>query len=199
MNIKERKLRLNPSIFLFNRQYSNGLFLIYIVFNLILLLAYMKGADISSLGISVVTIIIWCVGLLLVAIDGVFDASRSRYKENISDFKKSLLYLTIILSSLIMYYNANKVEIKIPNNQSIKIYAIQTYEIHKADKDSYAIKYFDKDSNQVWYDSYEEESKRNKLFNSYFNNDGSVRVEIIYKVENGNRYLEVLDKKKSIL
>jgi hypothetical protein len=204
MKVKDRSINFKLPSLLFNYNYANGwLFVFLLILVLNVLIGFTNHETFGAIGLTMISIILWSVAVGGAAGPGEAFKKRSSYQDDydnaVSDFKKSLLYLTIFVVGIMSYHTLNKpIPVPPPKDINIKVVSFQTYDVHKNDKDTYGIKYFDANKNQIWYDSYKEKADRDAVIKRIFNQQGKVKVDMIYKRVNGKSYLEILDKPISL-
>lgn len=205
MKVKDRQMDFKIPKLWFNYNYANGWFITYLIILLMnFLISFTTSDTFGFIGLSIITVITWAMAVGFAAGPG--EAFKRNYQDDfeksVGDLKKSIVYLFIFCSGFLIYHSLNKpIELPpapTPTNLSIKVASFQVYDVHKDDKDSYAIKYFDADGQEIWYDSYKEKKDRDSVINRIYDTQGKVKVDMIYKRIDGQRYLEILDKPISL-
>lgn len=171
------------------------------------LISIMPAAHIGYIGQTIFVIIIWSIFTI---IPGMFESvynikshrDENQYHDVISDFKKSLLYLFIVLSVLVTLHlfrdqtkDSRQVNIEFANtNKNIPVAAIQTFEIHNAE-DNFAIRYLDKDGVELFRDIYTKLESRTNVLNRIIDKHGKPLVDMYYIKNDGKEKIEMYDKK----
>jgi len=205
MQIKNRKFNVSIFSLGFNETFSNFVFLVSILFIFINWLLGFMGME----NLQVVTVMLWVMGFTVVAMGigaGPVEGFEKNYDGDyrnpriISDFKKGLVYLVIYILVSIIFISYTKHNI-IPKKEihiRTKITKVIFTDIHKK-ADTYGIRYFDKNNNNLFTDVYNKEADRNTVYNKIFNKDGSPRSEIVFINNNGDKSVEIYLLDKSLV
>lgn len=156
----------------------------------------LTGTDtIGLLGQSIYIVVVWAVFIGFAA--GPNEAFKHRnykdedYERNISDAKRSITYLTIVVVSLITLYNINKpIPTPPPEDLTVQVDSIQIYEIH-TNVDEFAIRYIDVNGKELFSDVYKKMEDRDDTIKRILDNQGKPKVSLIYKRIGGQRSIEI--------
>jgi len=204
MNIKDRTVKMKIPNLLFNRSYSNGVLIFILGFALV---NYVWGSmDHPSFGMMAVFLInfITVLTLAFAAIgpgealkEPSYSSDVDNREINKSDFKRMGIYLviyTVITLSINAVFPKEHIQPKQTVDKHIQIKSVKFIDVHHPDKDSFAIRYFDKDGGNVFTDTYTDKASRTMVYKQIFDSNGKVIVDIDYYERNGKAFVEISAK-----
>lgn len=192
-----------PQIF-FHRAFSNGVLILIMSFALI---NYIWGSmDHKSLNmmmvflinfITVLTFSFMAAGPGEALKEPSYSSDVDNREVNKEDFKKMGVYLilyTIITLGINSMFPPEYITPKPTIDKHIQIKSVKFIDVHESGKDKYAIRYYDKDGQNVFTDIYTKEPARTAVYKKIFDSKGKVVVDMDYYMKSGKAFVEISAK-----
>jgi len=204
MNIKDRTLKMKiPNIF-FNRPYSNSILVIIVSFALVNYIWGTMGHEAFGMRSVFLINFIFVLSAGFGAIGPGEALKEPSYHDdhdnravNKSDFKKMGIYLSTY-TVITLFINAFFTPVYVPPKPSVDVHiqikSIKFIDVHESGVDKYAIRYYDKDGNNIFTDVYTKEPSRKEVYQKIFDNSGKVVVDMDYYKRNGKAFVEISAK-----
>ncbi len=201
MNIKDRKVKMTiPHIF-FNRPFSNGVLILILSFSLI---NYIWGSMGNNSFDMMQVFLINFIAVLSFSFAAVgpgeclkepsYSSNNDNRGLNKADFKKVGIYMilyTVLTLGINTLFPPVYVAPKPTIDKHIQIKSVKFIDVHEKGKDQYAIRYYDKDGQNIFTDMYTKEPVRDAVHKKIFDSKGKVIVDMDYYEKKGKAFVEI--------
>lgn len=201
MNIKARTMKLKTPNLLFNRVYSNSALIMILSFTFLnYIWGYMGYNSFGFMAVFLINFLFTIFAAFAAVIQGEamkepgYDNREDNREENKSDFKRMGIYL-VFYTIVVLTINTIFPPVHVPTvNKHVEIMSVKIIDVHNRGKDNYSIRYFDKEGNTIFTDTYAKEVDRTAVFNKIFDASGHVVVTMDYYKQNGKEFVEISAK-----
>lgn len=204
MNIKDRTVKMKMPHIFFNRAFSNGVLILVLSFSLINYVWGLIGYTSFDMMIVFLINFIAVLAFSFMAVGPGEALKEPSYSSDVDnrdvnkeDFKRMGVYLIAYTVVALLYY-ALYAPVYTPTppvkDIHIQIKSVKFIDVHEKGKDQYAIRYYDKDGQNVFTDMYLKEPSRTSVYKKIFDSSGKVIVDMDYYKKNGKAFVEISNK-----